>query len=109
MFISVFFLVLVSLVLFLLKYLGVLHLVNLFNSLALKIFRGVSFVHVHSREGSKLDPKALWCIFLDYSPTQKGYKYFHPPIKEIFLIMEVIFFEDLSYHPRTYLLVCIQP
>ena len=52
--------------------------VNVFDYLPLKIFGFVAFVHIHSRERSELDPKALKCTFLGYSPTQKGYKCFHP-------------------------------
>ena len=48
----------------------------------LKIFKYVAYVHVHSRERPKLDPRALKCLFLGNSPTQKGFKCFHPPIKK---------------------------
>ena len=37
--------------------------VNVFGSLHLKIFKCVAFVHIHSREKSKLDLSALKCIF----------------------------------------------
>ena len=57
--------------------------VNVFGSLPLIIFGCVAFIHIHSRERSKLDPRALKCIFLGYSPTQKGYKCFHLPTKKI--------------------------
>ena len=55
---------------------------NLFISLPLKIFKYVAYVHVHSKERPKLDPRALKCLFLGNSPTQKGFKCFHPPIKK---------------------------
>ena len=48
--------------------------VNFFGSLPLKIFERVAFAHIHSWERSKLNPIALRCIFLGYSPTQKRYK-----------------------------------
>ena len=57
--------------------------VNVFGSLPLIICGCVAFIHIHSRERSKLDPRALKCIFLGYSPTQKGYKCFHLPTKKI--------------------------
>lgn len=48
------------------------------NNLLPKIFGCVSFVHVHSQHRGKLDPRALTCIFVGYSATQKGYKCYHP-------------------------------
>ena len=41
------------------------------NSVLLKIFGCKSFIHIHDYSHSKLDPKALKCIFLQYSSTQK--------------------------------------
>ena len=37
-----------------------------------KIFGFVAFVHVHNHSRSKLDPRAIKCLFLGYSSTQKG-------------------------------------
>ena len=34
----------------------------------------VSFVHNHYPTHKNLDPRALKCVFVSYSPTQKGYK-----------------------------------
>jgi hypothetical protein len=42
-----------------------------------KVFYCVCFVHVHGLARSKLDPRALKCVFVGYSPTQKGYKCYH--------------------------------
>ncbi|KAL8159172.1 hypothetical protein V2J09_000709 [Rumex salicifolius] len=39
-----------------------------------KIFGCISFIHNHSPHKGKLDPKAIKCMFLVYSTTQKGYK-----------------------------------
>ena len=49
------------------------------NHLVPRIFGCVSFVHVHSGDRGKLDPRALKCVFIGYSSTQKGYKCYHPP------------------------------
>ena len=40
-------------------------------SIPLKVFVCVSFVHNHSPTKRKLDTRALTCVFLGYSPTQK--------------------------------------
>ena len=37
-----------------------------------KVFGCVCFVH--TKNAGKLDPRALKCVFIGYSPTQKGYK-----------------------------------
>ena len=44
-----------------------------------KFFGCTAFIHIPSKDPSKLDHKAIKCIFLGYSPTQKGYKYYHQP------------------------------
>ena len=65
-----------------------------------KIFGCASFVHVHAYARGKLDPRAIKCVFIGYSSTQKGYKCYHPPTREIFVTVDVTFFENESYfHP----------
>lgn len=39
-----------------------------------KVFRRIVYVHNNNLSRTKLDPKALKCIFVGYSPSQKGYK-----------------------------------
>ena len=51
------------------------------NHLVPRVFGCFSFVHIHSNNRGKLDPRALKCIFVGYSSTQKGYKCYHPPTK----------------------------
>jgi len=55
------------------------------NQLVPRIFGCVSFVHVPSGDRGKLDPRALKCVFIGYSSTQKGYKCYHPPFKKFFV------------------------
>ncbi|KAK0585817.1 hypothetical protein LWI29_034389 [Acer saccharum] len=46
---------------------------QIISSLPLKVFGCTTFVHIHQHHSSKLDPKAIKCLFLGYSPTKKGY------------------------------------
>nr|KYP55559.1 Retrovirus-related Pol polyprotein from transposon TNT 1-94 [Cajanus cajan] len=56
------------------------------NKLQPRIFGCVSFVHVHSNERGKLDPRVVKCVFLGYSTTKKGYKCFHPISKRFYVL-----------------------
>nr|KYP54945.1 Retrovirus-related Pol polyprotein from transposon TNT 1-94 [Cajanus cajan] len=68
-----------------------------------RIFGCVSFVHVHSSGRGKLDPRAIKCVFLGYSATQKGYKCFHPPSQKFFVSRDVTFHEQISYFSQPHL------
>jgi len=72
------------------------------NGLYPKVFGCVRFVHNHSPNRGKLNPRALKCIFIGYSSTQKGYKCFHPPSKRFFLSTDVSFEEENSYFSDSY-------
>ena len=67
------------------------------------IFGCVSFVHVPSGDRGKLDPRALKCVFIGYSSTQKGYKCYHPPFHKFFVSRDVTFFEHTSYFDQDHL------
>ena len=60
-----------------------------------RIFGCICYVRVYSHLRDKLDPRALKCVFLDYSNSQKGYKCFHPPLGKYYVSMEVQF-NDVS-------------
>ena len=51
-----------------------------FGSLPSKIFGCVCHVNIHSHLQGKFDPRAIKCLFLGHSSTQKGYKCY-PPTK----------------------------
>ena len=44
---------------------------RIISTIPFKVFGCLAFVHVHQQHRDKLDPRALTCIFLWYSPTQK--------------------------------------
>ncbi|KAJ7969877.1 Retrovirus-related Pol polyprotein from transposon TNT 1-94 [Quillaja saponaria] len=63
----------------------------------LKVFGCVCFVHKHKKDISKLDPRALKCIFIEYTATQKGYKCYHSPTRKTYVSMDVTFRESEAY------------
>ncbi|RVW40158.1 Retrovirus-related Pol polyprotein from transposon RE1 [Vitis vinifera] len=46
---------------------------------------------------TKLDPKALQCVFLGYSRLQKGYRCFLPDLNKYLVSTDVVFSEDTSF------------
>ena len=68
-----------------------------FTSLSPKNFGCTVFVHVHDHNRGKLDPRAIKCIFLGFSPTQKGFKCFNPSSGKFFVSMDVTFFETKPF------------
>ena len=47
------------------------------NSLPFRISVCIALVHNHSPNQSKLEPRAIKCVYLSYSPTQKDYKCYY--------------------------------
>lgn len=72
------------------------------TDLTLKIFCCTAFVHEH-KNVEKLEPRAIKCVFVGYSPTQKGYKCFDPKNKKMFVTMDVTFFENKPFFYDTHL------
>jgi len=68
-----------------------------FTHVPLKVFGCVAFIHVHDKNRGKLDPRAIKCIFLGYSPTQKGFKCFDPSSGKLFTSSNVTFFESKPF------------
>ena len=67
------------------------------NNLVPRIFGSVAYVHIHSQNRGKLDPRALKCVSIGCSPTQKGYKCYQPSSKKFFVSADVIFDESESF------------
>jgi hypothetical protein len=58
-----------------------------------KIFGCTCFVHDYRSSAGKLDPRAIKCIFVGYSPTKKGYRCWCPAERKFFVSMDVTFHE----------------
>ncbi|KAL8111350.1 hypothetical protein AgCh_019173 [Apium graveolens] len=63
-----------------------------------KVFGCVCFVRDHRPSVSKLDLRALKCIFVGYSGTQKGYRCWCPSEKRVFVNMDVTFREQEPFY-----------
>lgn len=61
-------------------------------SLSPKTFRCIYYVQMSKSDCTKLDPKALKCVFLGYGVDKKGYKCYHPPTRHKFVPRDVTFF-----------------
>lgn len=66
-----------------------------------KVFGCVCFVHDYRNNVGKLDPRAVKCVFVGYSPTQKGYRCWCPSEHRFFVSMDVTFHEYEPYYGRT--------
>ncbi|RVW64351.1 Retrovirus-related Pol polyprotein from transposon TNT 1-94 [Vitis vinifera] len=74
---------------------------RIISSIPIKVFGCTAFVHIHKSQRSKLDPTTTKCIFLEYLPNQKGYKCYSPTIKKFYTSMDVTFFENQPFYPKT--------
>jgi hypothetical protein len=61
------------------------------------VFGCVCLVHTKGNKYDKLDSRAVKCVFIGYSSSQKGYKCFDPITKRRYISMDVIFFEKQPY------------
>jgi hypothetical protein len=66
--------------------------------LPLKTFGCVCFVQDKRSNVRKLDPRAVKCVFVGYSATQKGYVYWSPVKRRLFVSMDVTFRELEPYY-----------
>ena len=67
------------------------------STLPIKTFGCTIFIHNKDLYQGKLDPKGTKCVFLGYSPNQKGYKCYDPRKKKYFVPFDIQFFENHSY------------
>ena len=66
-----------------------------------KTFGCVCYVHLPPQERTKFTKQATKCIFVGYSPTQKGYQCYDPELKRIRVSRHVIFMENNFDYPQT--------
>jgi hypothetical protein len=66
--------------------------------LPLKTFGCVCFVQNNRPNVGKMDPKAVKCVFVGYSATQKGYVCWSPIKRRLFVSMDVTFRELEPYY-----------
>jgi hypothetical protein len=66
--------------------------------LPLKTFGCVCFVQDNRPNVGKMDPKAVKCVFVGYSATQKGYVCWSPIKRRLFVSMDVTFRELEPYY-----------
>jgi len=66
--------------------------------LPLKVFGCTCFVRDHIPSVGKLDPRAVKCIFVGYSSSQKGYKCWSPSERRLFVSMDVTFRESEPFY-----------
>ena len=67
------------------------------SDLPLKIFGCTAYVHIPKKSRSKLDPRAEKYVFVGYAPNQKGYKFFNPLTRKVFVTMDATFLEGLPF------------
>ena len=72
--------------------------VKLKTSLPVKVFGCVCYVHNPKHKQNKWNAKALKCVFLGYSTTQKGYKVHHPLTQRYIVSKDVLFEEKFFYY-----------
>ena len=60
----------------------------------LKVFGCKAFIHVPKEQRSKLDDKALPCIFIGYGNEEFGYKVWDPKTRKVIRSRDVVFHED---------------
>ncbi|WJZ94353.1 hypothetical protein VitviT2T_013224 [Vitis vinifera] len=62
-----------------------------------RVFGCVAFVHLHKYQRTKLTSHALQCVFVGYALHKKGYRCYHPPTRQMYITMDVVFHEDSMY------------
>ena len=75
--------------------------VRLKTGLAVKPFGCIAYVYNPLHRLNKWSSKSLKCVFLGYSPTQKGYKLYHLVTRKYIVSKDVVFDEKVFYYMST--------
>lgn len=65
---------------------------RIISGIPVKVFGCTAFVHINQSHCTKVDPKSMKCIFLGYSPNQKGYKCYSLVIGKFYNSLDIAFF-----------------
>ena len=63
-----------------------------------KVFGCTYFVRDHRPSVTKLDPRAVKCIFIGYPAGQRGYKCWNPSERRTFVSLDVTFWESAPFY-----------
>ncbi len=66
--------------------------------LHLRVFGYITYMHVHNKKRSKLDPKVEKYIFIKYSLKQKGYRCFNLSTRKLQVSRNVVFDEMVNWY-----------
>ena len=68
------------------------------NGLSPKVFGCAAYAQDHNPSLDKLSTKALKCVFVAYSKTQKRYRCYHPTTRKTIVAKHVTFNEHQFYY-----------
>ena len=66
----------------------------------LKVFGCRAFAHIPDETRTKLEAKAVECVFVGYSLQSKAYRLYDPISQRIIISRDVTFFENQHYNPE---------
>ena len=60
----------------------------------MKVFGCKAFIHVPKEQRTKLDDKAIPCIFIGYGDEEFSYKFWDPEMRKVIRSRDVVFHEN---------------